>query len=156
MASLLASARHQQPYARARPLLYVACAVVALLVLSRLPSVRQSASSSGTSQSDSTGAGPGAPRHPVILELFVMSRCPDAHFCESAVEPILKKLGSLVRLKMEYIADIGADGKSVMCKHGAEECSGNKQQLCLQHNTPRSKNVDWCVLARTLLSSCGL
>ncbi|KXZ42899.1 hypothetical protein GPECTOR_112g269 [Gonium pectorale] len=65
----------------------------------------------------------------VLIELFVMSRCPDARRAEDRFNEVLKQVHSIVDLRTLYIAGEGPDG-SVACKHGPAECAGNVQQLC--------------------------
>lgn len=45
------------------------------------------------------------------------------------------------QIKTEYIGNVGT-GEEISCMHGPAECEGNKQQLCLQHHVPRSKNYE--------------
>lgn len=44
---------------------------------------------------------------------------------------MLETLPSLIDLRTQYIAKPGREG-DVSCMHGAKECEGNKQQLCLR------------------------
>lgn len=77
-----------------------------------------------------------SPRVPVTI--FVMSRCPDAQFCETFLQPILEPLKGVVRLRAEYIVREEEEEattptkKKLTCMHGEQECAGNRQQLCLQ------------------------
>lgn len=68
--------------------------------------------------------------------------CADARFCENALAPVVKNLQSIVTIKTEYIAKLGADNSSVSCMHGSNECQGNLLQLCLGKHTPADQNVD--------------
>jgi len=63
----------------------------------------------------------------------------DMQVCQATFQPVMDKLSKIVKLKTEYIAAITGE-RSVACKHGERECAGNMHQLCVQHNTPRSKN----------------
>jgi hypothetical protein len=68
-------------------------------------------------------------RQRVPVDLYVMSQCPDAVLCEELFEDVLDKVDELVAMKTHYIATINGD--QVTCKHGANECMGNMQQLCV-------------------------
>ncbi|KAF8058103.1 hypothetical protein HT031_005763 [Scenedesmus sp. PABB004] len=97
-----------------------------------------------------TGAAPAAAAdaaEPVQVQLFVMSQCPDARFCEDAFRPILERLGPVAALRTDYIAALNAEGTAVTCMHGARECDGNKAQLCLQRYVPPAQNGAWFVPA---------
>ena len=73
------------------------------------------------------------------LDLFVMSRCPDAWRCQQGFLPgLLRQLGSHVELHVNYIAELDASERSgVRCLHGRAECEGNIHQLCVQRHYPR-------------------
>ncbi|KAG2498027.1 hypothetical protein HYH03_003788 [Edaphochlamys debaryana] len=68
----------------------------------------------------------------ILVELFVMSRCPDARRCEERMEALVQRIGPLLDMRTVYIADVGSDKrlKQVTCKHGPAECAGDAQQLC--------------------------
>jgi hypothetical protein len=89
-----------------------------------------------TSSSSSSSSSPRVP-----VTIFVMSRCPDAQFCETFLQSsVLEPLKGAVRLRAEYIvreeeATAGTTAtatKKLTCMHGEQECAGNRQQLCLQ------------------------
>ncbi len=61
-----------------------------------------------------------------------MSKCPDARKCETLFAPSLLKLSSIINFTVSYIA-YGSTPNDIQCMHGAEECLGNKQQLCVQN-----------------------
>lgn len=63
----------------------------------------------------------------------------DARFCQNAFKPVLETLPSVLTLRTEYIAKLKEED-AVSCMHGAAECDGNKQQLCLQHHLPAAEN----------------
>ena len=67
----------------------------------------------------------------VLVDFFVMSKCPDARKCELLFVPSLLKLAPIVNFTVSYIA-LGNSPKDIQCLHGEEECQGNKQQLCVQ------------------------
>ena len=79
-------------------------------------------------------ADPGA----VAVDFFVMSRCPDAVFCESWFAPALAAVSSIVDLRLNYIANETAPGVFV-CRHGPAECEGDMQQLCARQHAPPQK-----------------
>lgn len=77
----------------------------------------------------STAAAAAAPIYPTA----------DARFCQNAFKPVLETLPSVMTLRTEYIARL-KEQDAVSCMHGAAECDGNKQQLCLQHHLPAAEN----------------
>jgi hypothetical protein len=122
-----------------------ALAGVALVVLlfagggNRASSAPAAPPPTSRSSSVSSAADDAASRVPVTI--FIMSRCPDAQYCESFLAPVLEPLKQHVRLRAEYIvreeekdAGGGGGGKktTLACMHGPQECAGNKAQLCLQ------------------------
>lgn len=77
----------------------------------------------------------------VDLELFVMSLCPDASYCEHAFGKLLDRLHPIVHVTSRYIQS--KSGDSVTCPHGHDECTGNMLQLCVGQHVPREHNYDW-------------
>ncbi|KAJ1968355.1 hypothetical protein H4R35_006453 [Dimargaris xerosporica] len=70
----------------------------------------------------------------VPVDFFVMSRCPDALYCEKYMYDVLKPLSSIVTPRYHYIARLsqGKGGQTrVRCMHGAKECQANMEQLCV-------------------------
>lgn len=70
------------------------------------------------------------------VELFVMSRCPDAHYAEQVFSYVFlnrRLQGSLLSISFHLITD--ADGH---CMHGPAECRGNQLLLALEANSPAS------------------
>lgn len=67
----------------------------------------------------------------VQVDFFVMSRCPDAAFCETLFLPYLLQLSSIVKFTLSFIAS-KSSANEFQCMHGESECRGNKQQLCIQ------------------------
>ncbi len=61
-----------------------------------------------------------------------MSKCPDARKCETLFAPTLLKLSSIINFTVSYIAKESKPNE-FECMHGADECLGNKQQLCVQN-----------------------
>ncbi|KAL1925721.1 uncharacterized protein VTP21DRAFT_604 [Calcarisporiella thermophila] len=87
------------------------------------------------------GAPTGDDAKPVSLELFVMSRCPDARRCEALFTDVLKKVTVPVDFAFNYVAKKNeTDQYGATCKHGAIECLGNIQQLCFHEAYPEA---DW-------------
>ena len=60
-----------------------------------------------------------------------MSKCPDAVKCETLFLPSLLKLSSIINFTISFIAS-EVKLNEFECKHGIDECIGNKQQLCIQ------------------------
>jgi len=77
----------------------------------------------------------------VPVDIYVMSKCPDAAACESAFVPALKKLGDAAKVTFHYIGS-GKDG-NFNCMHGPEECVGDIQQLCVQASATRDQLLDF-------------
>lgn len=87
-------------------------------------------------------ASPGAPfpavpapapaSAPVPVALAVMSRCPDAHFCEAEFDHVLPLLHpGHAALELTYIGTPDPSAPyGVQCMHGDLECRGNIHQLC--------------------------
>ncbi|KAJ3137679.1 hypothetical protein HDU90_001629 [Geranomyces variabilis] len=71
--------------------------------------------------------------HPakVDIDLFVMSKCPDAKYCEGVFAGVLGNVANITTLKTQYIVS-----PSMTCMHGDGECTGNVQQLCVRHYHP--------------------
>lgn len=69
----------------------------------------------------------------VPVQLGVMSRCPDALLCENIFDQVLDKVAGKIELSLIYVAKIDPSEPDfgVRCMHGAEECAGNVQQLCV-------------------------
>eukprot|EP00879_Flechtneria_rotunda_P004508 GHRR01004763.1.p1 GENE.GHRR01004763.1~~GHRR01004763.1.p1 ORF type:complete len:241 (+),score=64.54 GHRR01004763.1:247-969(+) len=89
-----------------------------------------------------TASWPVANDAKVDVDLFVMSKCPDAFYCEEVLGPVLADLKEDIALTMHYIGQKQDDG-SYTCKHGPEECDGNLQQLCVQLHSPIEQRYDW-------------
>jgi hypothetical protein len=76
-----------------------------------------------------------APAPLVQVDLFVMSKCPDASVCESLFLNVIKQVGNITDLRVNYIAK--NSGGSFQCMHGNSECIGNIQQLCVTQLYPK-------------------
>ncbi|KAI9089804.1 hypothetical protein DFS34DRAFT_382888 [Phlyctochytrium arcticum] len=73
----------------------------------------------------------------VDVELFVMSKCPDAVYCEGVFANVLAKVLPIVHFATHYIATPNASALyGATCKHGDDECKGNIQQLCIRSADP--------------------
>ena len=74
------------------------------------------------------------PKAKVEVNLYVMSKCPDAVYCEGVMFQLCiminidEKIGRIMNIHLDYIASSPSS-----CKHGLEECIGNMQQLCVHH-----------------------
>lgn len=77
----------------------------------------------------------------VQLELYVMSQCPDASFCERAFDKVLARTKSFVALAPRFIQYEGAGG-AITAPHGEAEATGNLHQLCVAAHTPPELNYD--------------
>ena len=82
-----------------------------------------------------TAASDSRRRGLVRVDLYVMARCPDAQRAEARFDDVLARVADLVDLRTVYIAD--ATGPQTVCKHGAQECAGDIQQLCAQRYRPQ-------------------
>lgn len=78
----------------------------------------------------------------VMLDLFVASKCPDAHRCETIFLPeVLEKVGSIVDLRLGFVGESNASADfGAACLHGDAECEGNIAQLCVQRHFPVDLN----------------
>lgn len=79
--------------------------------------------------------------HPIKVELYVMSRCPDAMRCEATFDEVLDHVHSIASVQTHYIGTL--NNGTVKCMHGPLECTGNVQQLCMFHHIPPAHNYDW-------------
>jgi len=78
----------------------------------------------------------------VRVDLFVMSKCPDANVCETTMSPVIQQVGSIVDLHVNYIAQQDSSQASgFTCMHGQTECWGDIQQLCAYSHY--SQNYTW-------------
>ncbi|KAH8552953.1 hypothetical protein BGW37DRAFT_487838 [Umbelopsis sp. PMI_123] len=70
----------------------------------------------------------------VPVELFVMSKCPDAVRCESTFAKVFNQISVPVSLDINFIAQPAPfEPLKFTCKHGPSECYGNMQELCYRH-----------------------
>ncbi|GBF92122.1 hypothetical protein Rsub_04469 [Raphidocelis subcapitata] len=82
-----------------------------------------------------------APPGKVLMELFIMSYCPDAYYCLNHLAPVLEKLHPIVHVRTEYITRPSLSGAAT-CLHGPAECAGNSMALCVRDNTPPARNYE--------------
>ncbi|ORY81982.1 hypothetical protein BCR37DRAFT_28398 [Protomyces lactucae-debilis] len=71
-----------------------------------------------------------------LIELFIMSRCPDAVSAEVVFSQASKSFPADARIKLECITN--QDGS---CKHGELECNGNKIELAVEAVMGMSFNI---------------
>jgi len=72
--------------------------------------------------------------HPVPVDLFVMSKCPDAVLCENVFSSVLSRTTVPTNLTLSYIGRLDNSAHfGVRCPHDHKECVGNVQQLCFRH-----------------------
>lgn len=79
-------------------------------------------------------------RPKVPVDLFVMSKCPDAVFCELIFNEVVEKVGHKIELDMNFIATLNSSEPKfgITCKHGESECLGNIQELCAKKISPNN------------------
>ncbi|KAJ1920438.1 hypothetical protein H4219_001275 [Mycoemilia scoparia] len=81
---------------------------------------------------------------PVDVDLFVMSRCPDAQLVEREFNTIVDDVGPILNIKQHFIGTVNATAEyGVECKHGDSECKGNIEQLCAHSLHKNELNVWW-------------
>ncbi|KAF3156871.1 hypothetical protein TWF106_004058 [Orbilia oligospora] len=70
---------------------------------------------------------------PVEVEMFVMSKCPDARDCvRDLVLPVMAQLydSGIITLRPTYIGTPDDSNAGMACKHGPDECLGDMLELC--------------------------
>ncbi|EJD48440.1 hypothetical protein AURDEDRAFT_112903 [Auricularia subglabra TFB-10046 SS5] len=80
-----------------------------------------------------------AVRVPVVLG--VMSRCPDALYCEAVIDNVLQQVGDIVDIGLTFIGTPNATDSDwgITCKHGGGECAANALELCAIEYSPVSQ-----------------
>ncbi|KAJ1728615.1 hypothetical protein LPJ61_003940 [Coemansia biformis] len=84
----------------------------------------------------SLGLGLGSSHHSVasdkvLVELFVMSRCPDAVKMETVLGSVIPEVHSIVDLELKFIGTLDPNRTlGARCLHGDKECQGNIDELC--------------------------
>ncbi|KAJ2803798.1 hypothetical protein H4R21_001892 [Coemansia helicoidea] len=67
----------------------------------------------------------------VLVELFVMSRCPDAVKMETALSDVVLAVHSIIDVELKFIGSLDPNATlGAQCKHGVDECQGNIDELC--------------------------
>ncbi|KAJ2537827.1 hypothetical protein IWW35_006407, partial [Coemansia sp. RSA 1878] len=67
----------------------------------------------------------------VQVELFVMSRCPDAIKVETVFNSVVRELYPILDIQLNFIAKPNPNATyGAECKHGDDECRGNIDELC--------------------------
>ncbi|KAJ3013251.1 hypothetical protein HKX48_005854 [Thoreauomyces humboldtii] len=67
----------------------------------------------------------------VSVDLFVMSKCPDAVYCEGVFANVLARVGEITDLKTHYIAALNETAQyGTQCKHGPDESRWFNFVLC--------------------------
>lgn len=67
----------------------------------------------------------------VDVDLYVMSKCPDAALCERYFSSNITALSSIINLQVSHIVtQINSDGTEVVSMHGESEVWGDIQQSC--------------------------
>ncbi|KAJ1917387.1 hypothetical protein IWQ60_007791 [Tieghemiomyces parasiticus] len=90
--------------------------------------------------------GSGGDNTTVAVDFFVMSKCPDAIFCENYLHRVLETLRPIARTRFHYIARFESPddpASPVRCMHGPDECKGNVQQLCVADRYGADKAYDF-------------
>ncbi|KAJ1894932.1 hypothetical protein LPJ66_004892 [Kickxella alabastrina] len=73
----------------------------------------------------------------VLVELFVMSRCPDAVKVEDVFSQVIPAVYPIIDVQLNFIAALDPNATyGAQCKHGDEECLGNIEELCALHHRP--------------------
>ncbi|KAI8326110.1 hypothetical protein GQ54DRAFT_241176, partial [Martensiomyces pterosporus] len=73
----------------------------------------------------------------VLVELFVMSRCPDALKVEDVFSSVVPAVYSIMDIQLSFIAALQPNATyGATCMHGDEECRGNIDELCALKHRP--------------------
>ncbi|KAK6495399.1 hypothetical protein TWF481_003422 [Arthrobotrys musiformis] len=70
---------------------------------------------------------------PVEVEMFIMSKCPDARDCvRDLVLPVMAQLydSGIINLRPTYIGKPDDSNAGMACMHGPDECLGDILELC--------------------------
>jgi len=70
-----------------------------------------------------------------------MSRCPDTNVCESVIDGVIQAIGSILDVRVNFIANITETGFE--CMFGPDECTGNIQQLCVEKMYSQDNYTWW-------------
>ncbi|KAJ1821006.1 hypothetical protein LPJ56_000970 [Coemansia sp. RSA 2599] len=73
----------------------------------------------------------------VLIDLFVMSRCPDAVKMEDVLSKVVPAVHSIMDVQLNFIASLDPNATyGAQCKHGDDECRGNIDELCALNHRP--------------------
>ena len=117
--------------------LVVSLGLVALMVMfgacEKLKPIGSRGSRSGAA---TTGAAKGAAAtgDKVVVEMYVMSKCPYGVQAEQGIQPVLDEIGANVDFQLHFIAT--EEGGKFNSLHGEPEVKGNIQQLCARKHYP--------------------
>lgn len=80
----------------------------------------------------------------ILIDYYIMSKCPDAQICVEQYGDDIKALQGYINVQFSHIVQsMSADGTVFTCMHGAGECIGNQQQSCIQlQSNARKSNGD--------------
>jgi len=79
----------------------------------------------------------------VVVDMYVMSKCPYGVQAENAIAPVLKNLGNSVDFNLNFIGDFDSSG-NFNSLHGESEVKGDIVQLCAMKYEPE-KYMDFIV-----------
>ncbi|KAJ2114991.1 hypothetical protein IW146_002656 [Coemansia sp. RSA 922] len=86
---------------------------------------------------DDFKSDPAAKSEKVLVELFVMSRCPDAVQVEDVFSSVITSVHSIMDVQLNFIAALNPNATfGADCKHGDAECRGNIDELCALRHRP--------------------
>ncbi|KAJ2062549.1 hypothetical protein GGI17_002335 [Coemansia sp. S146] len=86
---------------------------------------------------DDFKSDPTAKSEKVLVELFVMSRCPDAVKVEEVFSSVVTSVHSIMDIQLNFIAALNPNATfGADCKHGDAECRGNIDELCALRHRP--------------------
>ncbi|KAJ2473294.1 hypothetical protein GGI02_000964 [Coemansia sp. RSA 2322] len=80
---------------------------------------------------------PATRNEKVLVELFVMSRCPDAVKVEDVFSNVVPSVHSIMDVQLNFIAALNPNATyGAQCEHGDAECRGNIDELCALKHRP--------------------
>ncbi|KAJ2508663.1 hypothetical protein IWW47_000489 [Coemansia sp. RSA 2052] len=90
-----------------------------------------------SSAADDLKSDATAKNEKVLVELFVMSRCPDAIKVEEVFASVVPSVHSIMDVQLNFIAALNPNATfGATCKHGDAECRGNIDELCALKHRP--------------------
>jgi len=73
----------------------------------------------------------------VDLQIFVMSKCPDARDCEAVIQPALEEMYQMVDFDVHFLGRLNdTEELGVWCRHGSGECKGDILEICAKKTYP--------------------